>query len=125
MAPDKFPVLGSIGTVSEFEVTDDRKLYQVRLEQYSLANDIEEGRKVPVFVGLNTFKIVNDLSDSILPKERPYTEICELLNGHFSPAVPVFRGHIEFYDLRQNESETCGSWYTKFKNASSANLVQN
>jgi len=50
MAPDKFHVFGSIGTVSEFEAMDDWKLYQERLEQYFLANAIEEGRKVPVLL---------------------------------------------------------------------------
>lgn len=120
MAPDKFHVFGSIGTVSEFEGTDDWKLYQERLKQYFLANAIEEGRKVPVLlsvVGLNTYKIIKDLSDPVLPKDRPYTEICELLNGHFSPTVPVFRKRIEFYNLRQGEVETCGNWYVKLKNA--------
>ena len=103
-------MFGSIGTVSEFEATDDWKLYQERLEQYFLANGIEEGRKIPV-VGLNTYKIIKDLSDLVLPKDRPYTEICELLDGHFSPAVPIFRKRIEFYNLRQSEGETCGNWY--------------
>jgi len=95
-------------------------LYQERLEQYFLANGIEEGRKVPVLlsvVGLNTYNIINDLSDPILLKDRPYTEICELLDGNFSPAVPVFRKRIEFYNLRQGEGETCGNWYAKLKNA--------
>lgn len=120
MAPDKFHVFGSIGTVSEFEGTDNWKLYQERLEQYFLTNAIEEGRKVPVLlsvVGLNTYKIIKDLSNPVLPKDRPYTEICELLNGHFSPTVPVFRKRIEFYNLRQGEVETCGNWYAKLKNA--------
>jgi len=66
MSPHKFHVFDSIDTVSEFEATDDWKLYQERLEQYFLTNDIEVRRKVLVLlsvVGLNTYKIIKDLSD--------------------------------------------------------------
>lgn len=66
MSPHKFHVFDSIDTVSEFEATDDWKLYQERLEQYFLTNDIEVRRKVLVLlsvVGLKTYKIIKDLSD--------------------------------------------------------------
>lgn len=66
MSPHKFHVFDSIDMVSEFEATDDWKLYQERLEQYFLTNDIEVRRKVLVLlsvVGLNTYKIIKDLSD--------------------------------------------------------------
>lgn len=51
-------------------------------------------------------------------KKRPYEEICDLLRGHFTPTVLLFRKRIEFYNLKQKEEETIGMWFATLKSAS-------
>lgn len=75
-------VYGSIGSMAEFDGSEEWKFYEERLEQYFLANEIEKERQVPVLlsvIGSKSYKIVKDLSDPTLPKDRPYDEICDLL----------------------------------------------
>lgn len=66
-------VYGSIGSMAEFDGSEEWKLYEERLEQYFLANGIEKERQVPVLlsvIGSKSYKIVKDLSDPILPKKK-------------------------------------------------------
>lgn len=53
-------ILGNIGNVAEFDGSEDWPLYEESLEQYFLANGIEEQRNVPVslsVIGPRSFKI--------------------------------------------------------------------
>lgn len=114
-------MFGSIGRMAEFDVSENWKLYEERLEQYFLANRIEKERQVPVLlsvIGSKSSKMVKDLSDPVLPKDRPYEEICDLLCGHFTHTVSLLRKIIDFYNLRQKEDETIGMWFATLKNTS-------
>jgi len=113
-------VFGSIGNIAEFDGSEEWKLYEERLEQYFLANGVENSRRVPVLlsvIGAKSYKIVKDLSDPILPKDRPYSEICDILGGHFTPTVSLFRKRLEFYNLHQKDGESIGNWYVSLKSA--------
>lgn len=71
-------VYGSVSSIAEFDGSEEWKLYEERLEQYFLANGIEKERKVPVLlfvIGRKSYKIVKDLNDPVLPKDRSYKEI--------------------------------------------------
>jgi len=113
-------VLGNIGHVAEFDGLEDWWLYEERLEQYFLANGIEKQRKVPVLlsvIGPRSYKIVKELSNPILPKDRSFSDICDLLRGHFTPTVPIFRKRIDFYELKQKDGESVSAWFAVTKSA--------
>lgn len=41
---------GIVTNISQFNIKDDRDIFNERLEQYLLANGVEEERKVPVLL---------------------------------------------------------------------------
>ncbi|KAJ8980510.1 hypothetical protein NQ317_007930 [Molorchus minor] len=90
------------------------------LEQYFIANFIEEDRRaaaVPLTViGSQTYKILRDLCDPVLPKDKTLEDICVLLKRQFSPRISVFRIRIEFYEAKRNLTETINEWYVRIKN---------
>lgn len=85
-------VLGSISNIEEYNESDDWVVYEEMLDQYFVANRIEDVRRVPVLsvIGTESYKIMKDLSDLTLPKNRPYAEICDLLKENFTQTISVF-----------------------------------
>jgi len=80
-------VYASIGTLSEFRVGDNWELYQERMEQYFMANFVADIRKVSVLltlIGQDTYKILCDLCDPVLPKEKTFGELCDILKKVFT-----------------------------------------
>lgn len=73
MATGNVPVAKSligVGTALEYVFGDDWNLYAERLDQFFIANYIEEERKVPVLITVirvKTYTVLHKLSDSILP----------------------------------------------------------
>ncbi|CAI6374230.1 unnamed protein product [Macrosiphum euphorbiae] len=111
---------GVIGSLAEFQMDGDWSIYQERMEQFFLVNTIPEERKVPLLItciGEKTYKTLKDLCDPLMLSERPYKELCTILNRQFSPKVSVFRQREEFYNLRQNSNENVKDWYARIKNS--------
>jgi len=102
-------VLGNIGHVMEFDGTEDWRLFGQRYRKQ---------RKVPVLlsvIGPRSYKIVKELSDPILPKDRSLIDICDLLKGHFTPTLPVFRKRMDFFELKQKDGESISAWFAVIK----------
>ncbi|XP_039311136.1 uncharacterized protein LOC105203193 [Solenopsis invicta] len=110
--------LSTIGALSEFNIGEDWNLYQERLGQYFVANQVSQERKVAVLitlVGQEAYKILKDLCDPTLPECKSYEELCEILKKQFAPRVSVFKERIEFYELKQKEKESVNEWFARIK----------
>lgn len=110
----------SIGTISEYRPNED---WQMWVEQYSAANYIEADKKVPVLltlIGEQAYKTLRNLCDTALPKTKTYDQLCEILKSQFSKRISVFKERIEFYNLRQFDTETVRQWYVRIKNKASS-----
>jgi len=106
--------------MAEFDGSEDWRLYEERLEKYFLANGIEKQRKVPVLlavIGPRLCKIVKELRDPKFPKDRSFSDICDLLRSHFTPTVPIFQKIINFYELKQKDGESISAWFAVIKSA--------
>lgn len=111
--------MGMIGTLAEFKIGNDWCSYEERMDQYFIANYVEEDKKVPVLltvIGEQAYEVLRGLCDPDLPKSRSYDTLCRLLREQFSKKVSVFKERIEFYDLRQLENETVKDFYVRLKN---------
>lgn len=119
----------AIGTLAEFKMDEDWCLYQEHLDGYFLANNIQGDRKVALLItliGQEAYKILTDLCDPILPAQKEYGDLCELLQAQFSKRVSVYKERIEFYEIRQNEDDNISQWFLRVKNqATNANMVRN
>lgn len=114
---------GTVGFLSEYKPGDDWEVYSERLEQYMLANKIEDDEYVAVLltaIGPQVYKTLRDLCDPKRPKELKYKELVEILSKQFSPSVPVIRKRIEFYDMKQAVNESINNWYVRIKDASTS-----
>lgn len=65
-------------------------------------------------VGQDACKILRDLCDPLLLKDRSYGELKEILEKQFAPRVSIFCHRIKF-DKLQQEDETVNEWYVKVK----------
>ena len=74
-----------------------------------MANFVADIRKVSVLltlIGQDTDKILRDLCDSVLPKEKTFGQLCNILKKQISPRISVFHERIEFYKMKQQPLET-------------------
>ena len=123
MATGKAPVVNSIvgvGTAPEYNFGDDWNLYVERLDQFFIANYVEDERKVPVLItviGAKTYAVLRELCDPVLPNTLKYEKLCQLLKDQFSPKVALFRERVKFYALQQNSQESVNEWYVQIKKA--------
>lgn len=112
----------TIGTLSEFRIGEDWDLYQERLMQYFVANQVAQERRVAVLItliGQEPYKILKDLCDPVLPEIKSFEELCEILKKQFAPRISTFKERIEFYELKQTEKETVNEWFARIKSKAS------
>lgn len=87
-------VYGNIGNLKEFNMEGDWNIYKERLQQYFLANDLKESKKViPVPLTLKNFLIYAILT--FLKKN--YDELVALLDKHNASQEAIYRKRIDFY----------------------------
>jgi hypothetical protein len=113
---------GMIGVIPPFNSLDtDWNTYEEILEQFFIVNNVDDEKK-PAFliscVGPETYKTLRDLSNPILPKDRTFAELTEILRKQFSPQVAIFRERMSFYKANQLPGENATSWYGRIKKLS-------
>ncbi|KAJ8927083.1 hypothetical protein NQ314_020490 [Rhamnusium bicolor] len=95
---------GNIATLANFKQGDDFEIFEERLEQFFLANRIENERKVSVLltsIDEETYKTLKNLCDPAKPKDKSYEQLIGLLSTQFKASVSVYRRRIQFDSLRQ------------------------
>ena len=100
----------------EFHLNDDITIYVERLEQYFLANDLTEEKKVANLlscIGITAYKLLRNLSLPKLPKEESYDELINMLKEHCCPRINVWRERRKFYNSSQTENEKISEWSVK------------
>ena len=108
-----------LGTIGEFNCAEESfELYLSRMDAFYLANDIEDAKKVPVFlsvVGKYTFKLLTDLLSPETPGKATYKKITDTLKAHFEPQINIIYERFKFYKRDQNASETNTKYIAELK----------
>ena len=109
-----------VGRIGEFnEGSEDFSCYVERLEQFFVANDIEEAdKKRAVFlssVGPKTYALVKHLLSPDLPNTKTYKEITDTLKTHFSPEPILIAERFKFYKRDQHANETISDFIVSLK----------
>ena len=90
----------SIGNVGEYnEVTETWKSYTELVQQFFLANQVTDDRKVPALLasmGGKTYSLLRNLTMPAEPSTKTYAEIVTLLNDHLSPKPLVIAERFPF-----------------------------
>ncbi|XP_031344036.1 uncharacterized protein LOC116171379 isoform X1 [Photinus pyralis] len=110
---------GNISNIKTFNIGDDWEIFVERLDQYLIANRVEEERKGSILitsVSEEVYKIMKNLCYPEKPFNKTYAALCTLLEDQFKQKVSLFRKRIIFDNLRQGE-ETINEWYVKVRRA--------
>jgi hypothetical protein len=112
-------VIGCIPTFNQG--LDDWKTYEEILDQFFIVNNVEDEKKSAYLIsciGSDTYKTLRDLCHPVLPKDKPFVHLSEILRKQFSPQVAIFRERTNFYNAKQNAAENVTTWYGRLKRLS-------
>lgn len=111
-----------VGTIPTFsQGNDDWKTYSEILDQFFIVNNVEDDKKSAFLIsciGSDTYKTLRDLCHPVLPKDKKFEDLSEILRKQFSPQVAIFRERTNFYNAKQNNAENVTSWYGRVKRLS-------
>ena len=99
-----------IGNIGPFDEKSEKfSDYADRFEAFVAANDIDNDKKVNVFLavtGPDAYKLLKNLCDPENPNTKTFTRLSRLLQGHFEPAPIVIAERHKFWTASQEESES-------------------
>ena len=110
--------MNSIGKLEEFyETHGDWTAYIERVEQYFLANDVDDEKKVPVLltvIGGKTYSLLRTLTSP----DKPSTKPLAILQGHLSPKPLLIAERFRFHKRDQREDENINTYVAEIKKLS-------
>jgi hypothetical protein len=95
--------------------------YIERLEQYFLANDVDNGKKIPVLlsvIGGPTYSLLKDLNAPDKPANKTYQEIVDVLKNHLSPKSTVKADKFRFHKKDQRPDESVRDFINQLRKLS-------
>lgn len=108
-----------IGQMDAFESTvEDWATYVERVEQYCLANDIGNERKVAVLLsvmGAKTYNLLRSLSAPVKPAEKTFKEIVEVLQTHLNPKPLTIAERFRFHKRNQHKTESVSEYMAELR----------
>ena len=78
--------------------------YIERVEQYFLANDVDDEKKVPVLltvIGGKTYSLLRTLTSTDKPSTKSFEEIVAILQGHLSPKPLLIAERFRFRSTKR------------------------
>ena len=109
----------TIGRLDELQVgTEDFDCYAERMEQYFIANDIPEGKKVPEFlsaIGAKVYELLRDLVAPDSPKDKWFNDLVKTLRAHLKPKPLVIVERFKFHKRMQHEEESVVEYIVTLK----------
>ena len=100
------------GTIEEFDLRGrgDIVEYIERIDEYFVANDVDEDRKkTAIFltlIGQETYKLLKNLLAPEKPNEKNYKELTDVLLGHLQPKPIFIAERYKFYQRKQETGES-------------------
>ena len=111
------------GVISPFNLQHgDFNEYMERLEQYFVANKIEDDKqKTAIFItviGEETYSLLRNLMAPIKPHSKSCTELANLLIEHLNPKPIVIAERFKFYGRNQHEGESVSEFLAELRRLS-------
>ncbi|XP_071057315.1 uncharacterized protein [Onthophagus taurus] len=109
-----------LGQLREFKLhVSDWNIYKARLNNYFLANTIEnDDRKRAVLLNMldeDAYRLVFNLCMPIVPELKSFDDIKEVMDGYFTPQTSIFAERIKFYESRKEKNEAVKDWATRVR----------
>ena len=108
-----------IGRLDELHVgTDDFDCYIERMEQYFIANDVPEGKKVAAFLsamGAKAYELLRNLVTPDAPKDKRFNDLVKTMRAHLKPKPLIIAEH---FKRVQHEDEKVAEYIVSLKQLS-------
>ena len=113
----------TIGSIESFDSAQgDWNAYYERFEQYVIANEIKDEKKiVAVFltsIGSTTYNLLRDLKSPAKPSEFKLADLADTLRNHFSPKPIIIAERFHFHKREQHEGEGVTDYCAALKKCS-------
>ncbi len=112
------------GRVDEYkESKEDFESYMERFEQWLLANDIANEKKVSVFLSViraDTYGLLKNLVTPTKPSEMSYNELKAALLAHYRPQPLVIAERFKFQKRNQKEGESVADYIVALRQLSAS-----
>lgn len=109
----------TVGKLPEFHPDDGNfEVYLERFEVFAAANDIAEGKKLPVFLTAIGEKAYVTLRSLLLPKtptKASFTEVVDVLKKHYAPKRSMVTERYRFHQRKQQPHETVADFIVELK----------
>ena len=109
----------SYGRIREFHPEEETiESYLERIELFFAANEIADGKKVPVFlsvIGSKTYAILRSLVAPAKPSEKGFDVLSEELRKHFEPSKIVIAERFRFHRRSQGPEETISEFLAELR----------
>ena len=109
----------TIGKIESFDEAQEKwETYVERVEQFFLANNIDDDHKVPTLLSLiggKTYALLRDLLTPEKPATKSFQEIVTTLQQHLSPKPLEIAERFRFYKRNQREGETVLTYVADLK----------
>ena len=109
----------TIGKIESFDDTNENwETYVERVEQFFLANNIDDDHKVPTLLSLiggKTYALLRDLLAPEKPATKSFQQIVTTLQEHLSPKPLEIAERFRFYKRNQHEGESILSYVAELR----------
>ena len=109
----------TVGKLEEFDPSSDSiRAYVEREQLFIEANNVEEAKKVAVFlsaIGSKTHSLLRNLLTPTLPKDKSFDEIVEVLEKHFDPKPLDISEHFHFNQRQQAAGESVAQYVAELR----------
>ena len=112
----------TLGTMDPFDPdTDSWPAYSERLEQFFVANDIADGKKVAVLltvIGTKAYTLLRNIIAPNKPASKEYGALVEALRAHLDPKPIVIAERFKFHRRNQREGESVAQYIAELRKLS-------
>ena len=110
--------MNSIGKLEEFDETrNDWTAYIERVEQYFLANDVADDKRV------KTYSLLRTLTSPDKPSTKSFDQIVAILKGHLSPKSLLIAERFRFHKRDQRDDKNINTYVAEIKKLSEHSVV--
>ncbi|XP_068738454.1 uncharacterized protein [Montipora capricornis] len=115
--------MATLGTIESFNPSlEDWNAYSERFDQYVIANDIKDEKKIVATfmttIGSKTYNALRDLLAPAKPSKVKFEELVKTLRDHYEPKPIVIAERFHFHKREQHEGEGVAAYSAALKKCS-------
>ena len=97
---------------------EDWEQYDECFEQYVVANNVEEGRRLATFLsmmGADAYSLLSNLLAPDKPKDKDYSQLVDAMTRHLKPKPLVVAERFKFHRRDQGEQESVSDYIAELR----------